>query len=129
MFDDDQYETVWISKYGDEQGSNTTLTVNFADYYYVNSVILSFPDYYEAIPDLRIFSGQFDRDNRDVLILQHEWSTDDEPTMKEDFVSGVKRVLKFEARTTETNQLKIVFDNDCEYVKLVTSVFILGRKV
>ena len=115
MFDDSN-ETVWTSKFGGEQGSNTTLTISFTDYYVVKSVSLSFPDYYQTIPDISIFTGS---------TLQHKLSINDPFAMlsqfKDKFVTGTDRIIKFEALTDSpatTRELKFVFDHDCKYVAI-----------
>ena len=117
MFDDD-YETVWVSEYGHSQGSNTSFSIEFYDYYIIYSISLSFPNYYITIPVISIFTDSMDSG----LTLQHEWSINDEDKvtalMKNEFIFGVDRLLEFEHEGPPTKEIKIVFGHDCEFVAI-----------
>ena len=113
---DDNNETVWTSEFGIEQGSNSTLTLTFMDYYAIKSISLSFPDYYQTIPEISIFTGS---------TLQHKWSINDPhamlPQFKDRFITGTNRLIKFSTTsdtTVTTKQLKILFNHDCKYVAI-----------
>ena len=117
MFDDD-YETAWVSEYGHEQGSNTSFTVKFDDYCLIYLISLSFPDYYQAIPEISIFTDSTETG----LTLQYEWSINDKDevtaVMKNQFISGVDRRIDFITQGPPTKELKIIFGHDCEFVAI-----------